>query len=105
MADAPDVFLEHVLVTIHRLSGRRLSDGADKLIGAEHGVTGWDSRDLLEDMEEAYGIDLQPFAESRATERRGWFCTHKVSGDATPRELADQIVSLVVSADNPTTRK
>ena len=105
MGDQLDAILEHVLVSIHRLSGRRLSDGADKLIGAEHGVTGWDSIDLLEDMEEVYGIDLQPFAESRATERKGWFRTYKVDGDATPRELAEQIASLVASADDPMTRQ
>lgn len=99
MADQSDAILEHVLVTIHRLSGRRLSNGADKLIGAEHGVTGWDSIDLLVDMEEAYGVDLQPFAESRATERKDWLRTYKVNGDATPRELAPQIASLLPSKD------
>ena len=104
MTDASDAILEHVLVTIHRLSGRRLSDGADKLIGAEHSVTGWDSIDLVVDMEEAYGIDLEPFVESRATERKGWFRTYKVGGDATARELANHIASLVAGADDPMTR-
>lgn len=95
MANSSDAILQHVLTSVHRLSGRRLPVGGDKLIGAEHGVTGWDSIDLLEEMEQAYGVDLRPFAEARATERKGWFRNHKVSGDATPRELADHIAALI----------
>jgi hypothetical protein len=35
-----------ILATIHRLSGRRLEGGADKMIGAEHLLDGWDSINL-----------------------------------------------------------
>jgi len=37
---APDAILEHVLKLEHEQSGRRVQDGADKLIAAEHGATG-----------------------------------------------------------------
>lgn len=90
-----EAILEHVLSILQHLGGRRLSDGADKLIGAEHGITGWDSIDLLEGLEEVYGIDLRPFADARATRRKGWFRTYTVSGDATARELADHIASIL----------
>lgn len=90
-----DAILEHVLALIHRLSGKRLPDGADKLIGAEHSVYGWDSIDLLEDLEERYGVDLRPFAEALAIRRKGWFRTYTVPGDTTPRQLAQEIASLV----------
>ncbi len=95
MDSSPDFVLDHVLTLAHQLSGRRLSNGADKLLGAEHGVTGWDSIELLERLESAYGVDLRPFADARATTRKGWFRTHKISGDATPKELADHISALV----------
>jgi hypothetical protein len=93
MDRSPEAILETVLATIHRLSGRRLEGGADKMIGAEHHLDGWDSIDLLEQLEKAYGVDLAPFAEARASTRKGWFRTYKVPGDATPRELADYIAS------------
>lgn len=86
-----EAILEHVLSLLHALGGRRLNDGADKLIGAEHGVTGWDSIYLLEDLEKAYGVDLRPFADARVTQRKGWFRTYTVPGDATARELAQYI--------------
>lgn len=93
MDRSEEAILETVLTAIHRLSGRHLDGGADKLIGAEHQLEGWDSIDLLEELEDSYGVDLAPFAESRATTRRGWFWTYKVPGDATPRELANYIAS------------
>lgn len=95
MTPSPDDILEHVLSRVHRFSGSRLADGADKLIGAEHSVYGWDSIDLLEDLERHYGVDLRPFANSRAITRKGWFRTYTVAGDATPRELAREIASLI----------
>jgi hypothetical protein len=97
MDHEPDAILEHVLALIPRLGGRQLEDGADKLLGAEHGVNGWDGIDLLEDLEQAYGVDLRPFAEARSTQRKGWFRTYAVAGDATPRELADHIASLLAA--------
>jgi hypothetical protein len=33
-------------------------------IGRELGITGWDSIDLLEEIEGRYGVDLRPFMES-----------------------------------------
>jgi hypothetical protein len=93
MDRSPEAILEAVLATIHRLSGRRLEAGADKLIGADHRVEGWDSIDLLEELEKVYGVDLAPFADAQATTRKGWFRTYKVPGDATPRELAEYIAS------------
>ena len=95
MEHCADPILGHILDLIKRLSGRRLENGADKLIGAEHGVYSWDSIDLLDDLEEAYGIDLAPFAEARATTRQGWFRKHRIPGDATPREVAEHIASLL----------
>jgi hypothetical protein len=92
---APDAILEHVLKLVHELSGRRFPDGANKLISAEHGVTGWDSIELLERLERDYDVDLRPFADARATTRKGWFRTYTIGGDATARELADHIASLV----------
>jgi hypothetical protein len=94
MDQPPDAVLDYVLAVIARVSGRRLPDGADKLIGAHHGVTGWDSIWLLEDLEKAYSIELRPFADSRATPRKGWFRERKLAGDATPRELAAHITAL-----------
>ncbi|HYJ31105.1 MAG TPA: hypothetical protein VEW25_12285 [Allosphingosinicella sp.] len=94
MDRSPDAVLNDVLAVIERLCGRRLPDGADKLIGADHGLTGWDSILLLEDLEKAYSIDLRPFADSRATIRKGWFSKLKIAGDATPRELAAHIAAL-----------
>ena len=88
-----DEILEHVLTLTRQLGGRQLPDGAERLIGAEHGITGWDSIDLLERLEADYGIDLRPFADSRATERKGWLRTYRVGGDATARELADYIAA------------
>jgi len=82
---------EHVLAVLHRLSGRRLKGGADKLVGADHGVTGWDGIDLLEDLEEHFDVDLRPFMDARATTRKGRFRTRTVFGDAAPRELAEHI--------------
>jgi hypothetical protein len=72
-------------------------DGADKLIGDEHGVTGWDSIELLERLERDYNVDLRPFVDARATIRKGWFRTYTVGGDVTARELSDHIASLVGS--------
>lgn len=93
MEQSRDAILQHVLVLLHQLGGRRLREGADLLAGADHGVTGLDSIDLLEQLELAYGVDLRPFAEARATTRRGWFRTYTVPGDATAREIADYIAS------------
>jgi hypothetical protein len=95
MDAAPNAILKHVLKLIHHQSGRRIPDGADKLIGADHGVTGWDSIELLERLEEEYGVDLGPFMDARATKRKGWFGTYTIGGDVTARELADHIASLV----------
>lgn len=70
MDQSPDVFLNYVLAVIEQLGGRRLPNGADKLIGADHGLTGWDSIWLLEDLQKAYSVDLRQFADKRAyTER------------------------------------
>jgi hypothetical protein len=93
--ETADVILEHVLKLAHEQSGRRLPKGADKLLGAAHGVTGWDSIELLERLESDFGVDLRPFADARATTRKGWFRTRTIFGDATPRELAEHIASLV----------
>ena len=95
MNASPDAILEHVLKLIHRQSGRRVADGSEKLIGAEHGITGWDSIELLEQLEQAYGVDLRRFIDARARTRNGWFRTYTIGGDATARELADHISSLV----------
>src|SRR5688572_20576702 len=95
MNDSADAILEHILALVHQLAGRRLADGADKLLGAEHGVTGWDSIELLERLEEAYAVDLRPFADARATQRKGWVRTYTVAGDAMPRELAEHMAQLV----------
>ena len=92
-----DPILEYVLGLLNELGGRRLSDGADVLVGAQHGVTGRDSIMLLERLEEAYGIDLRPFAEARATRRKGWFRTYTVPGDVTARELAEHIEGLIAA--------
>jgi hypothetical protein len=92
---APDAILEHLLDLLPEYSGCRLPDGADKLIGAEHGVTGWDCIELLEQVEEEYGVDLRPFVDARSTKRKGWFRTYTIGGDATPRELATHIASLL----------
>lgn len=93
MDRTPEAILEEVLSSIQRLSGRRLADGADKLVGAEHGLTGSDSILLLQALEEVYGIDLRPFADARSVKKKGWFLTHKLWGDATARELADYIAA------------
>jgi hypothetical protein len=90
-----DAILEHVLSLLEKYGGKRVPAGAEKLMGAEHGVTGWDSIYVLEDLEQAYGVDLRPFADARATKRKGWFRTHTISGDATPRELAEHIAHLL----------
>ena len=82
------------MAIIERLSAQRLEGGADKLIGADHGLTGWDGIDLLEELEEQFTVDLRPFMEARATTQKGWFRTKVVFGDATPRELAKHISSL-----------
>jgi hypothetical protein len=95
MDAAPDDILEHVLKLIHHQSGRRIPDGADNLIGDEHGVTGSDSIELLEKLEEHYGVDLRPFMDARATTRKGWFRTYTIGGDTTARELADHIALLL----------
>ena len=95
MNPSRDVILEHVLTLARELGGRRLPDGADRLLGAEHGVTGWDSIILLERLEDAYRIDLRPFANSRSTERKGWINTYCVPGDATARELADHVATVL----------
>lgn len=92
---AQNAILDHVLKRLHEQSGRRLPDGADKLIGAEHGVIGGDSIELIEQLEEDYGVALQPFVDQRATKRKGWFRTYTIGGDATARELADHIASLI----------
>lgn len=94
MSCEADPVTEHILTLLHRYGGRRLPNGADKLMGGEHGVTGWDSIYVLEELEKAYGVDLRPFADARATTKKGWFRTVTVSGDATPRELAQHITDL-----------
>jgi hypothetical protein len=93
--ESAEVILEHVLRLANEQSGRRLPDGADKLLGADHRVTGLDGIELLERLESDFAVDLRPFANARATTRKGWFRTRTVSGDATPRELAEHIASLV----------
>ena len=95
METAADAILEHVLSLLHWLGGRRLSDGADKLVAADHGVTGWDGIDLLEKLEAEYDVDLRPFVEARATQEKGWVRTYTTYKDVTPRELADHIADLV----------
>ena len=70
-----------------------LVDGPRLGFDPDHGVTGLDSIDLLEQLELAYGVDLRPLAEARATARRGWFRTYTVPGDATAREIADYIAA------------
>jgi hypothetical protein len=97
MHERPQAILEVVLAIVHRLSGRPLEGGADKLIGGEHRLDTWDSIELMEELERAYGVDLAPFAEARATTRKGWFRTYKVPGDVTPREIADFIASAATS--------
>jgi len=97
MRQRPEAILEAVLEIVHRLSGRPLESGADKLIGGEHRLDTWDSIELMEELERPYGVDLAPFAEARATTRKGWFRTYKVPGDATPREIADYISSATTS--------
>ena len=72
-----------------------IPDGADRLIGAEHGINGWDTIDLVEAIERHYDVDLQPFFDARATERKGWFRTVKMVSDTTPRELAQEVASLL----------
>jgi hypothetical protein len=95
MGIGPDAILQHVLSRLREHSRKIALDGADKLIGAEHGVTGWDSIELLECLESDFGVDLRPFAYARAVVVKGWFRSRTVSGDATPRELAAHIASLV----------
>ena len=70
-------------------------NGAEKLIAADHGVTGWDGIELLEELEATYRIDLKPFMDARSSTRKGWFRTYTVGGDATPLELADHIAALM----------
>jgi hypothetical protein len=95
MSDGPEAILDTVLAVIHRLGGQRLQNSADQRIGAEHRLDGWDSIELMEELEQTYGVDLAPFAEARATMRKGWFRTRKVPGDATPREVANYIASVL----------
>ena len=92
-----DAILDHVLDLLFKYGGRRFPDGADRLVGTQHGVTGWDNIDLLEEIEKAYGVDLAPFVEGRAILKKGWFRTYRVPGDATARELANHIAALLRS--------
>lgn len=94
MSEAPATILEYILTAVQRVGGKRLQGGADKLIGADHGVTGWDSIELIEELEERFKLDLRPFIDARSTTRKGWFRTRTVFGDATPRELAEHVASL-----------
>lgn len=95
MAKQTEAIVEHILSLLHRYGGKRHPDGADKLMGGEHGVTGWDGIYVLEDLEEAYGIDLRSFADAKATTKKHWFLTYTVPGDVTPLELAEHIAGLI----------
>ena len=95
MDAAPDAVLHQVLQVADEFAGRRTAGDADKLIGGDYGITGWDSIEFLERLEEHYGVDLRPFVDARATVRKGWFRTRTIFGDATPRELAEHISGLL----------
>lgn len=95
MPESSQAIFDHVLSLVQRFGARRVGEGADKLIGADHGVTGSDSIELLEALEQTYGIDLRSFGDARATRRKGWFGTRTMWGDATVRALADYIASLI----------
>ena len=97
MTDKPETILSRVLAIVQEFGGLSSAEAADKLLGADHGITGWDSIELMETLEESYGIDLRPFADERATTKRGWFRARTIAGDATPRELADHIAALLTS--------
>ncbi|GAA4752598.1 hypothetical protein GCM10023264_19430 [Sphingomonas daechungensis] len=95
MDHTSDAILSHILSVLREIAGRGAAVDADMLIGAELRITGWDSIDLLERLEKDYSIDLRPFADARSTTRQGWFRTRTIGGDATARELAHHIASLL----------
>ena len=71
VTEQPETILNSVLEVVLEFGGLSSADAADKLLGADHGITGWDSIELMETLEETYGIDLRPFADARATTKRG----------------------------------
>lgn len=90
-----DTVLSHVLALLNYIGGIKEAGAADQGIVGELRITGSDGIDLLEMLEEDYGIDLRPFIDARTERRKGRFRTYSVTRDTTPRELAAEIERLL----------
>lgn len=94
MTDSNEEARERVIATLRKYSGKR-DVSNDAFIGRDLGITGGDSVEFLDEIEEKFGIDLAPLIDARKRLRPAdWL--DRLLGRKHGGETVDLTVSEVV---------
>ena len=90
--------LEEEVISILRAVSGAKAIAADQMVGRDVGIDGLDGIEVVEQLEEEFGVDLRPLIEAHLiAPRRNWLDRLLGRGfphaDVTVRELIDYIAS------------